>query len=69
MHENVPNLDIILIQYIASMTVNNQLFASLTQEKCALTRNGISNQITGHRKQFWQHKVKTFKNVKTNLPG
>ena len=26
------------------MTVNHQLFASLTQEKCALTQNGILNR-------------------------
>ncbi len=62
MHENVPNLDIILVQCVASMTVNNQLFASLTQEKYALIQN--ASWITGHSKQFRQHKVKAFKRVK-----
>ena len=47
MHENVPNLDTILVQCIASMIVNNQLLPSLTQEECALagqvTANSFSN--------------------------
>ncbi len=45
--ENVPKFDTILIQCIVSMTVSNQLFASLTQEKCALTQTGFLN----HRSQ------------------
>ncbi len=40
MQENVPHLDIILLQSIASMVVNNQLFIS-TQEKCALNLNSL----------------------------
>ncbi len=38
-HENVPNLDIILLQCIASMAVNNQLL--MTQEKCAVNLNSL----------------------------
>ena len=64
MHENVPNLDIILVQCIVSVTVNSKLLASLTQEKFALTPNGVLN----HRSQQ-QHKLKTFKRVKTNFSG
>ena len=54
-----------LVQCIASMTVNNQLFPSLTQEKCALIQNGVLN----HRSQqiVCQHKVKKFRSVKTNF--
>ncbi len=36
----------------------NQLLASLTQEKCALTQTGVLNHKS---QQFQQHKVKTLK--------
>ena len=43
MPENVANLDTILLQCIASMTVINQTFPSLTQEKYALIQDGVLN--------------------------
>ncbi len=39
----LTNLDIILVLCIASITVNNQLFVSLTQEKCTVTQNSVLN--------------------------
>ncbi len=44
MHENVPNLDTILVQCTASVTVK---FASLTQEKmCTDPERHLESQIT-----------------------
>ena len=60
MHENVSNLDTILVQCVASVTVNNQLFASLTQEKCALTlNNSVSNHTQVTANSFGNIKVET----------
>ena len=59
----------IWIQYycnvLLQMAVNNQLFASMTQEKSALTQT--TSCITGHSKQFQQHKVKNISESQNKL--
>ncbi len=55
MHENVPNLDIILGQCIASMTVNNQLFVSMTREMCTECEQLAVSQVTWLGQPYPKH--------------
>ncbi len=60
MHENVPNLDIILLQCIASMTVNNQMFVSMTQEKCALNLKSLLLHMSHELDNLPQDEIRNF---------